>query len=612
MPRILWSNQSLSMVEPDVLKAVSRGNSPPVVFQSDGKLIRLYASSYGIKMEPLTVDAMRHHMDRWMTFTMKRSLGKGKPANLPIPVPMDVVRDFLAMPSWPENAIPSIHRISTVPFFTSDGTLIMEPGYNAAARVWYEPGSLVVQPVSTNPTDDEIKQAVTLLLDDFLADFPFEGEADRANALAYLITPFIREMVNLVPMLIIDAPTAGTGKGLCLKCLVFLALGTIPAMKPQPESESEWRKALTAILVDLPMFIVFDNLAGTLRSDYLCSVLTSEVWSDRELGSTRTVCVPVRSIPMGTANNLEVAGDIPRRLVWCRLDAKLERPDERKAEGFRHPDILAWAKEQRGRLVHAVLVLIRAWIARGAKPGPQTMGSYEGWAHTVGGILDVAGVPGFLSNASKKRECADGDLAEWKAFCLAWWEEYGAGIVGVKQLFELAVAKELLPWITSAETTQGGRQKLGHALVKRLGRCFGNHRIVEAEREGRSGTRQYRLETVAELTTNISSANAQPSNEESQQELLQVLLDSGPQPQAEPAGCALSPEVASIVQQVYELEKNMRDLAKNAARQMWDSKGSSNPSFKYDTIRDLSETAVNLAEAVERHFQPEPELELDA
>ena len=612
-PRILWSNQSLSMVEPDVLEAIRVGNSPKTVFQSGGKLVRLHACSYGVHLGPLTVDSMRYHMDRWMTFTRKSSLGKGKQANLPIPAPLDVVRDLLAKPSWDEDVFPTIERISTVPFFTSNGTLVQKPGYSEAARVWYEPCGLVVQPVSPDPSEDEVEKAKNLLLDDYLSDFRFEDQADKANALAYLITPFIREMVDLVPMLILDAPTPGTGKGLCLKCIACVALGTVPAMKPQPENEPEWRKALTALLVDLPTFIILDNLAGTLKSDSLCAMLTSEVWCDRELGSTRTVRVPIRCVPMGTANNLEVAGDIPRRLVWSRLDTKLERPDERKPEEFKHPHILTWAKEHRGELVHAVLVLVQAWVTRGSKPGTQTMGSYETWAQTVGGILDVAGVPGFLANAAKKRERADGDAAEWKAFCQEWYEEHALGIVGVKNLYDLAVEKQLLPWITSAETEQGGRQKLGHALVKRLGRCFGNHRIVEAEREARSGARQYKLETVSGSTMNTPSGNAQPSKEESERKMLQMLNDDcDPQSKMKPLQGILSPEAASIVQQVYDLEMRMRPVVKEAYDQLRENKGSSSVTYKYDTIRDLQEVVGKLADDVERQFQPNIEDELDA
>ena len=121
---------------------------------------------------------------------------------------------------------------------------MINPGYNAAAKIWYEPGNMVVPAVPPEPTEEEIEAARSLLLDDYLKDFPFNGDVDRANALAFLLTPFIREMVGLVPMLVLDAPTPGTGKGLCIKCIAYVALGTVAAMKPQPESEAEWRKAI--------------------------------------------------------------------------------------------------------------------------------------------------------------------------------------------------------------------------------------------------------------------------------------------------------------------------------------------------------------------------------
>ena len=230
-------------------------------------------------------------------------------------------------------------------------------------------------------------------------------------------------------------------------------------------------------------------------------MLTSEIWSDRELGSTRTVCVPVRAITMGTANNLDVAGDVPRRLVWSRLDAKMEQPDERKPEVFKHPDILAWAKEQRGRLVHAVLVLVKAWIARGKKPGTQVMGSYEDWASTVGGILDIAGVPGFLSNAAKKRARVDGDVAEWKAFCAAWFEEHAMGVVAVRELYALAQDEDFLPGVTAADTDQGADRSSGTLSEEDVGVASA---IIESLRQNamvRSGVRQYKLETILGSTS---------------------------------------------------------------------------------------------------------------
>ena len=41
------------------------------------------------------------------------------------------------------------------------------------------------------------------------------------------------------------------------------------------------------------------------------------------------------------------------------------------------------------------------WIAAGKPPGKQTLGMFEAWVETVGGIFDVIEVPGLLANAKQ-------------------------------------------------------------------------------------------------------------------------------------------------------------------------------------------------------------------
>ena len=55
----------------------------------------------------------------------------------------------------------------------------------------------------------------------------------------------------------------------------------------------------------------------------------------------------------------------------------------------------------------AALTLIRAWIAAGRPKGKKTLGKFEGWAEVMGGILQVAGVPGFLDQLEAFRERDD-------------------------------------------------------------------------------------------------------------------------------------------------------------------------------------------------------------
>ena len=228
--------------------------------------------------------------------------------------------------------------------------------------------------------------------------------------------------------------------------------------------------------------MLFDNLSGTLKSSALEEALTSEVWSDRRLGVSETLHLPVRCVWMGTANNLSIAGDLPRRLVWVEIDAKMERPEERDTKKFKHPDLEQWATKNRSELLWAALVLVQAWIAKGRPLGPQVMGSYESWAKMLGGILAACGIDGFLANKDRRRRDSDDEAAQWRAVCRAWYDHHGTKDVGSKDIYEIVKANDLLPWIMAADKEQGQKQRLGHALVKVKNRCFGDFRIVAAER----------------------------------------------------------------------------------------------------------------------------------
>ncbi|MEJ7640265.1 MAG: hypothetical protein WKF75_20440, partial [Singulisphaera sp.] len=108
------------------------------------------------------------------------------------------------------------------PVIAPDGSLVDQPGYHRASGLYYEPEDGVnVPPVSLHPTDDEITAARSLFFDDLFFNFPFVSNADRTNALGMLITPFVRSLITgPTPLMIVDAPVQGTGKGLLAECIV--------------------------------------------------------------------------------------------------------------------------------------------------------------------------------------------------------------------------------------------------------------------------------------------------------------------------------------------------------------------------------------------------------
>jgi putative DNA primase/helicase len=95
--------------------------------------------------------------------------------------------------------------------------------------------------------------------------------------------------------------------------------------------------------------------------------------------------------------------------------------------------------ERRSAIVAAALTLIRAWLAAGRPEGGKTLGMFEAWARTIGGILDVAKIPGFLGNLEEFYQAADTDSAAWTAFVGEWLKAHGKNEVKVSDLWSLAV-----------------------------------------------------------------------------------------------------------------------------------------------------------------------------
>jgi hypothetical protein len=63
------------------------------------------------------------------------------------------------------------------------------------------------------------------------------------------------------PLHLIDAPTQGSGKTLLAKLISMVATGTaIPSMT-EATSGDEWRKKITATLLNAPSVIFLDNLS---------------------------------------------------------------------------------------------------------------------------------------------------------------------------------------------------------------------------------------------------------------------------------------------------------------------------------------------------------------
>jgi hypothetical protein len=237
--------------------------------------------------------------------------------------------------------------------------------------------------------------------------------------------------------------------------------------------------------------ISIDNVGGTLDSPSLALALTAITWEDRILGRSETVASPNRATWSVTGNNVQLGGDLPRRCYWVHLDARLSRPWTRSE--FRHPDLLEWAKAERGNLITALLILARAWVvAKRPKAEIPPFGNYNGWARVIGGILAHAKIEGFLANLHETYDAADTEGAEWEAFLRAWRAQFGDRPVTVAEVAETIRAKPVfgdsLPGdLHEALHGHGSfNHRLGRAIARREGARHGDSglHLVKAGKGG--------------------------------------------------------------------------------------------------------------------------------
>ncbi len=492
LPEINASDQKLQRVTNKAWSAVKRANEPPYLFLYGDVPSRLeHNDKELLVVRQLTQNRLRYEVARVAVWFKLNDRGQKIPAK----PPMEVVKNMLALPDLP---LPVLSRIVEVPVFAPDGTLQTEPGYHAAAQVYYSPPKGISVPqVPENPTSGDIQQAKELIFDHLLVDFPFVADADRAHAVALFLLPFARDLIaEATPNHLIESPTPGTGKDLLVDVCLRPAFGPSGlATLAQATDEEEWRRRITGCLKQPSGAILICNITKPLNSGVLAAALTALFWADRILGKNEMTRLPVRHIWTTTANNPEVSAEILRRSIRIRLDAGVERPWQRT--NFKHSSLREWADEHRLDLVWAALTLVQAWVAA-VQPlwKSKTLGSYEPWAAVMGGILEVNGIEGFLGNLDDLYEASDTEGSCWALFVEKWWEKFDQKAVGVGELILLAEEAGLQ---LAGHTEHSKLVSLGTQLRQHRDQVIGEYRITSPRKV--QGASQWQLVPTVSLVS---------------------------------------------------------------------------------------------------------------
>lgn len=482
-------------------QAIEALGSDQVVFQRGGTLVQIHhdhssRTLKGIKRpanSPRIViikeASLRERLTAVARFVKRKETEEGEELNQVHP-PAFCISAVAARGYW--SGVRHLEGVISSPILRPNGTVLQAPGYDEETGLFYEPTGPLIQ-VAGDPSVDDARAACHTLLE-VVCDFPFVKEAHRAAWLAMVLTPLARHaFAGPSPLFLIDANIRASGKSLLADAASLIVTGRLVARMSCPKEDDEMRKRITAIALGGDQMVLIDNIVAELGSASLDAALTGTIWKDRILGRSEIVEMPLVTTWAATGNNVVLLADTSRRVCHIRLESKLENPEQR--EGFKHSNLLGWAREQQPRLLSSALTILFAYCRAGRPPqNLKPWGSFEEWSDLVRNALVWAGLPDPGETREELARSSDREAAALRAVIQGWPEidPDGNGFTAAKLLERLEKAPNEFDLLRSAILdlcpAPAGKlpssRSLGNKLRHARGRVVGGKAIDSRDQHG--------------------------------------------------------------------------------------------------------------------------------
>ncbi|WKD58593.1 DNA polymerase [Corynebacterium caspium] len=330
-------------------------------------------------------------------------------------IPSQTWAAFIEYPPL-QDALKTIKGVSSTPIVTPKGEIVTRDGYNEETGMY-----IVLDPairdltVLKKPTKKQVDRARQHLLTVFAMEgtkgknaWMFSSVIDQTNAIAALLTMFVRPNMPNSPLFLIDGLQPGTGKSRLMQSLHLITQGFEPASSVMPSDDTEMEKRLAAFLLAGETSIVFDETKdeqGSLTGfnfKSLRTALTSSRVNYRRLGSNELLKLENGAVMFALGNGINASADVNRRSCPIQLRSTLV-DDPKERSDFLIPNITRYITDNRRALLQDCLTIIRAWFVAG-QPKPDMknpLESFDEWFCTIGGILQFTGFTHFLANINK-------------------------------------------------------------------------------------------------------------------------------------------------------------------------------------------------------------------
>lgn len=375
---------------------------------------------------------------------------------VPTDCPKRVADIYMSRGYWPE--LPDLIGFTEAPFIDLDGRLVNTPGYDDKTQIYLTLSPFLSGMVMPKKSTLELARISIRALQAHLSEFAFvesEGgsKPDESGAIAAIMTVLQRRVLESAPAFAISATAAGTGKTTLAEVCSIIATGRRPAVASLGDDASETEKRIQGMLMAGENPIVLDNITTKIGDEPVINqALSQPRLIFRPLGASSMINIPTNATMFLTGNSLSVVGDMRRRTVLIRMDAKQENPEKRRFKS----NIIESTIKQRGKLIAAALTIIMAYIEAG-EPEPDgwnPVGSFDQWDRLIRRPLMWAGLPDPLLSSQALKDI-DPDIEGIRMMFDAWRKAFDP-----INLYPLKVSSI----IEKADSSEPGAAQLKDAL----------------------------------------------------------------------------------------------------------------------------------------------------
>ncbi|MGO9060250.1 MAG: DUF3854 domain-containing protein [Candidatus Binataceae bacterium] len=340
----------------------------------------------------------------------------GKKETFPVDCPAKVAQTLIARGLG--SGLPRLTGIIEAPIMLRDGRVLYAPGYDVASGLLLR-SDVSWLPVSDQPTAAEVEDAGRTLLTPW-REFLYTSAPGLSVAPTAVMTGLQRRQLDAAPGVGLDGSETESGKTLQARCIGLILTGRKPSAISFAWREEEMEKKLFSSLLAGDSVVLIDNVKQgyALDGQFLASVLTEETVESRVLGLSRNARVPTNILLLVTGVNLQFTGDMPSRFIANRIVPGVERPGELV---FAVPDLPGKVLENRARIVHAALTILRGYYVAGRPKQAIAPSRYRQWSDEIRsavvwcGLSDPVETREEITVSDSRFEDRSALLATWRA-----------------------------------------------------------------------------------------------------------------------------------------------------------------------------------------------------